>query len=667
MGATYLNPVPYADGVARTNPDPFVLRFRGRYWCWSTDETGVNVSTSRDLVTWHFVGQVLADPARRQYWAPCVIHADGLFWMYVSSRPAGSDDPHEEVLQVATSERPDGPFELRRRMFDTFSIDPHVVRDPATGGYVLFYSTNDVTGLDEEGTGTSILVDRLRAMDEPEGRPRPVVVPTVDEEIFERNRFGDGRDWYTIEGATYLTRRDRAYLTYSGNAYVGEDYFIGHSRAELDGGPADLRWTKYPDDHTWAPLVRRDAAVEGTGHNSVVRAPNLVDDWIVYHGRDADQPLDLEVEQRVMRIDPLRVDGDRLTTPAPTSTSQPAPAGATVADDFTSPSPDPRWRTLAGTVTTGPDPDETYPGAPGVARTGRDLLTLVAHDRPTAAHVTEVTVRAPRTDAGARYGVVPVLHDADDHVAVLLDAATATVQVRRVRGRIARTLASAALPAGFDPAHWHLLRVERVFDEVVVQVDGVDLLTVGTGDDRPAPAGLISVGTPTEFSGYGLTEHVDLYGDRLAHLPRLLRADRPVEVTARGIGSTTRRPVVLDGLRLVPGQVLGLDLEVVTPAGYAELVLRTPAGDGLRVRLDADTDHLATTRPGQDQTQVHDRQGRRRTTVRVHVQEGRVLLRSGEHELALTDQLAAVTAHLELAGSLLRGVELTSIHEADQR
>lgn len=666
MAATYVNPVPYDDGVARTNPDPFVLRFRGRYWCWSTDETGVNVSTSRDLVTWHFVGQVLVDPARRQFWAPCVIHSGGLFWLYVSSRPAGSDDPHEEVLQVATSEHPEGPFTVRRRLFDTFSIDPHVVRDPATGEHVLFYSTNDVTGLDEESTGTSILVDRLLAMDRPEGRPRPVVVPTIDEEIFERNRFGDGRDWYTIEGATYLTRRDRAYLTYSGNAYVGEDYFIGYSRADLDGGPADLRWTKFPDDHTWAPLVRRDAAVEGTGHNSVVRAPNLVDDWIVYHGRDADQPLDLAVEQRVMRIDPLRVDGDRLATPAPTSTAQPAPAAATVSDDFTATELHPRWRTLAGTFGTGPDPDATYPGAPGVGRTGRELLTLVAHDHPVTAHVTEVTVRAPRTDAGARFGVVPVLHDADDHVAVLLDAATASVQVRRVQGRIARTLATAALPAGFDAAHWHLLRVERVFDELVVQVDGVDLLTVATGDDRPAPAGLISVGTPAQFSGYALTEHVDLYGDRFAHLPRLLRADRTAEVTARGIGSTTRRPLVLDGLRLLPGQVLGLDLEVVTPGGYAELVLDAGPGAGLRVRVDAGTDHATVTRAGRDETHDHDRDGHRRTTLRVHVQHGRVLLHPGEQELALTDQLAAVTGHLELAGSLLRGVELTSIHEADR-
>ena len=44
----------------------------------------------------------------------------------------------------------------------------------------------------------------------------------MDEEIFARNRFGDGRDWHTVEGATYFAYRDRAFITYSANAYEHE-------------------------------------------------------------------------------------------------------------------------------------------------------------------------------------------------------------------------------------------------------------------------------------------------------------------------------------------------------------------------------------------------------------------------------------------------------------
>src|SRR5699024_3975584 len=132
------------DGVERTNPDPFVIRHRGRYWCYSTDDAGVNVSTSPDLVTWSSAGMALQIPGQRQFWAPCVIYAEGRFWMYVSFRSVDSDDEHDQLLHVAVAGSPAGPFHVQRRLFDTFSIDPHVVRDPRTGRYVMFYSTNDV-------------------------------------------------------------------------------------------------------------------------------------------------------------------------------------------------------------------------------------------------------------------------------------------------------------------------------------------------------------------------------------------------------------------------------------------------------------------------------------------------------------------------------------------
>src|SRR5690625_3832350 len=373
--------------------------------------------------------------------------------MYVSFRSVDSDDEHDQLLHVAVADSPAGPFHVQRRLFDTFSIDPHVVRDPRTGRYVMFYSTNDVTGLDIDGTGTSNVVDELLAMDQPAGRPRPVVVPTLEEEIFQRNRFGDGRDWYTIEGASYFTRRDTAFLTYSGNAYVGEDYFIGYSRAPLDGGPAALSWTKHPDDHHWDPLVRRNDAVEGTGHNSIVRAPNLVDDWIVYHGRDADIPLVPGTEQRVMRIDPLHYDGDRLTTPAPTATPQPAPARPTVFEDFAAGPMEDTWAVLAGS---GEVVEPGQPNVDGALRTSRDLLTLIAHKQRVCSYVAEVYLRAERSDTGARCGVSPILHDTDNRVTLLLDAATSALQVTRAQRGIVTELARVPIP-GLDMSVWHHL------------------------------------------------------------------------------------------------------------------------------------------------------------------------------------------------------------------
>jgi GH43 family beta-xylosidase len=666
MTHTYVNPLGYADGVARTDPDPFVMRFRGRYWCYSTDEHGVNVSTSPDMVTWQRVGYALTVPGRAHFWAPCVIYADGLFWMYVSHRPEGCDDPHQEFLHVAGSPAPEGPFEIRRRLFDTFSIDPHVVRDPASGEYVIFYSTNDITGLDADGTGTSILVDRLAAMDEPAGSPRPVVVPTLEQEIFERNRFGDGRDWYTIEGATYVTHRDRAYLTYSGNAYVGEDYFIGYARAPLAGGAAELGWTKYPSDSEWSPLVRRDGAVEGTGHNSIVRAPNLVDDWIVYHGRDAAVPLDPGREERVMRIDPLFYDGDRLATPAPTSTPRPAPAGATVQDDFTGPGLAPGWTVLAGDVTVEPGGRHE----PGTLRTGRDLLTLLAHERQVTSHVCEVWMRAERSDTGARFGIVPVFHDPDNYVAVLIDVATASVEMRRRHGGIARSVARAPL-GRFGPSAWHEVRVVRTFDEIAVRIDGVDVLSASTGDDTPAGAGLMSVGTHAEFSAFAFTEHLDLWGPRLAHLPRLFRADRPAELRAEGLAARARRPLLVEAGASAPGVVLEHEIEVLAPYGYVEL--RPVAVDEttyVRVRIDARTYQVSVSQDGVTRrvTEQPPPNPHPRMTVRTIVRPDVVVVGVGgdEHVLPLAVG-SRFGQRIELSGSVLRGFRMTSITEVDTR
>ena len=42
--STYCNPVPFSDGKIHTNPDPFVLRWCGRYYCYASDEHGAKVS-----------------------------------------------------------------------------------------------------------------------------------------------------------------------------------------------------------------------------------------------------------------------------------------------------------------------------------------------------------------------------------------------------------------------------------------------------------------------------------------------------------------------------------------------------------------------------------------------------------------------------------------------
>lgn len=310
MRREYCNPVPFSDGKRHTNPDPFILSWCGKYYCYASDEFGVNVSVSEDLVHWQSEGYAISEPEYRDYWAPSVFYDNGKFYMYYSNVPEGVDDCHQEWLKLAVSDNPLTGFEYQKTFFNKFSIDSHPVL--WNGKLMMFYSVNDWNGTDARRSGTSILIDEMKNMEEFAGNPREAVVPGIRQEIYEENRFGDGRDWYTIEGAAHVVRGRRFWLMYSANAYVNTDYFVGTAVAKCRENMMDMKWRKYPSETVWHPLLKKNEAVEGTGHNTVAKAPNLADDWIVYHGRFASEELIQGMEQREMRIDPLYFNGDEM-------------------------------------------------------------------------------------------------------------------------------------------------------------------------------------------------------------------------------------------------------------------------------------------------------------------------------------------------------------------
>ena len=87
-------------------------------------------------------------------------------------------------------------------------------------------------------------------------------------------------------------------MLYSANAFENVDYFVGTAVAEIKRNLLEMEWEKYPNAYTWMPLLKKNDVVEGTGHNTVTKAPNLFEDWIVYHGRDIEEGLHQGVEQR---------------------------------------------------------------------------------------------------------------------------------------------------------------------------------------------------------------------------------------------------------------------------------------------------------------------------------------------------------------------------------
>ena len=100
MEIKYCNPVKFTDGKRHTNPDPYILQWCGKYYCYATDEYGVKVSVSEDLVAWEYKGYALKEDEYRDYWAPSVLYENGIFYMYYSNVPTGVEDCHQEWLKL---------------------------------------------------------------------------------------------------------------------------------------------------------------------------------------------------------------------------------------------------------------------------------------------------------------------------------------------------------------------------------------------------------------------------------------------------------------------------------------------------------------------------------------------------------------------------------------
>lgn len=294
------------DAAPIAQPDPYILKdCHGKYYVYASG--GHVFSSDRLLGGWRYCGICLDMPDQKNCWAPCVMEADGKYYMYYSSMDVDADNPHEQSLRLAVADRPEGPFRFLRNIFPPFSIDPHVVRN-ASGLYV-FYSANDAQA---QRPGTYIRCDQLLDPMTPANHPADIVRPTMDEEIFKRNRFEDGRDWHTLEGAFYFHVGTTHFLMYSGACYLDSSYFIGYCVAH--GGPEEdlrrLKWEKYPDPRTFYPIFRKNPYAEGMGHNSVLFDG---DRWyIVYHARDRRKAVS-PVDTRTARIDELHIQGDRLS------------------------------------------------------------------------------------------------------------------------------------------------------------------------------------------------------------------------------------------------------------------------------------------------------------------------------------------------------------------
>ena len=307
--AVYENPV-----YRRSFPDPFVLRYAGRYYAYSTgssDEGIFHVLTSDDLVSWSDVGHAMPLPAApaMHYWAPEVTYSEGKFYLYYS---VGNEILME--LRVAVADRPEGPFEDAgvKLTNEDFAIDPHVFTD-RDGTRWMFYATDF---LEHTHIGTGTVIDRMVSWTKIEGKPRPVTRAKYDWQIYDPQRKEKGGvRWHTVEGPAVIERKGVYFEMFSGGNWQNTSY--GVSFAVTHDLRSNDEWKQHADGDNLLPIIRTTPDVVGPGHNSIVRGPNGRELYCVYH-RWTDAG-------RVMAIDRMDLVDKRVYVVGPTTSPQAMP------------------------------------------------------------------------------------------------------------------------------------------------------------------------------------------------------------------------------------------------------------------------------------------------------------------------------------------------------
>ncbi len=293
------------DVKGKSQPDPFIFADGGKFYLYVTAGRGVEAYSADDVFgVWHYEGVIASIENGSAYWAPCIVRTGGKYWLYFSCDEPGTF----EYLHVMSADAPLGPFSDPVRLFERFSIDAHVVETEA--GLFLWYA-EDNREAENGRIGTRVYVDRLLDPVTPERKPLEAVIPTFDEEIFKRNRFGDGRDWHTIEGAFWFREGDWQYVMYSGACYENDTYHIGYAAAKT--GETDLTkvdFVKHTKDGAFDPVMIKNDFEEGVGHHSVLKLDGQY--YAVYHGRDLTED-GLRGDRRTARICKLSVKDGVIT------------------------------------------------------------------------------------------------------------------------------------------------------------------------------------------------------------------------------------------------------------------------------------------------------------------------------------------------------------------
>ena len=265
------------------NPDPSICRAGGDYYiATSTFEwyPGVQIHHSTDLVNWRLVARPLnraaqldmrGNPDSCGVWAPCLSHADGLFWLVYTDVKRFDGNFKDAHNYIVTAPAIDGPWSDPVYV-NSSGFDPSLFHDDDGRKWfmnMVWNYRNEAPG----GNAPHPAFDGI-LMQEWDPRSRRLVGPVKT--VYRGSALG------LVEGPHLFKRKGWYYLTTAegGTSY---QHAVTMARSRSVWGPYEQHPLVHPITAKDAP----DAPLQRAGHGQIVDTP----DGQTYHTHLVGRPL----------------------------------------------------------------------------------------------------------------------------------------------------------------------------------------------------------------------------------------------------------------------------------------------------------------------------------------------------------------------------------------
>lgn len=278
----YANPV-----VGYSLPDPTVIKGAdGKFYLYATEDTrNTPVHRSSDLVKWEFIGTAFTEGTRPSFepkgglWAPDINYIHNQYVLYYSMSVWGGE--WTCGIGVAVSEKPEGPFTDRGKLFRSNeinvqnSIDPFYIEEEGKK-YLFWGSFRGIYAIELSDDGLTL---------------KPGA---------EKRRIAG-----TAYEGTYIFKKDGLYYLFAsiGSCCEGvkSTYTTVVGRSDQLFGPYLNKAGESMDNNRHEILIGKNDRFVGTGHNSEIVTDNKGKHWMLYHAVDKLNP-----KGRVLMLDEIQ-------------------------------------------------------------------------------------------------------------------------------------------------------------------------------------------------------------------------------------------------------------------------------------------------------------------------------------------------------------------------